>query len=311
MTRLLRGDPLTWPVRPGGSAVAIGVFDGVHRGHRAVMRRLSLQAHEAGLESIALTFDPHPLEFLDPDRSPHLLTSVDRRAELLGECGVDVVGVLAFPQIRDLDPAVFAVEILSLRLNAKLVAVGANFRFGRDRKGDTDLLSRVGEERGFEVEVVDLVGSDDGEIVSSSRIRALVAAGLVEDAANLLGHPFEVSGPVIHGDARGRGIGFPTANLHIPERMAIPADGVYAAWAHWEDTFWPAVVNIGVRPTFGLDRRTVEAHLIDFDGDLYGVSLRLSFVERLREERTFDGVEALVGQIAIDRDRARAILGTP
>lgn len=311
MTRILRGDPLAWQVRPGGSAVAIGVFDGVHRGHQAVMRRVSREAHEAGLESVALTFDPHPLEFLDPEHSPHLLTSVDRRAELLGECGVDVVGVLPFPQIRDLDPRVFAVEILSLRLRAEVVAVGANFRFGRDRKGDTDLLVAVGDQHGFTVEVVDLVGTDDGGVVSSSRIRALVNAGDVGAAAALLGHPFELCGPVIHGDGRGRSIGFATANLHIPERMAVPANGVYATWAHWDDVYWPAVVNIGVRPTFGLDQRTVEAHLIGFDGDLYGVSLRLSFVERLRDEQAFDGVDALVAQIAADRDRARDILGSP
>lgn len=308
MTRLLTGDPLTWEVEATGSAVAIGVFDGVHRGHRAVMQQVSTDAHANGLVSIALTFDPHPLEFLDPDRSPHLLSTVERRAEMLGGCGVDVVGVLPFPQIRDLDPRLFAVEILSIRLQARVVAVGANFRFGRDREGDIGLLGEIGADRGFELRVVELVGTEDGETVSSSRIRDLLTAGDVAHAAHLLGRWFELCGPVIHGDARGRRIGFPTANLHIPDRMAVPAHGVYAAWAHTEELTRPAVVNIGVRPTFGLEHRTVEAHLLDFDGDLYGESMRLEFVERIREERKFDGVEALVAQISVDRDRAREVL---
>jgi riboflavin kinase/FMN adenylyltransferase len=308
MTTVVTGDPLLWDLDVAGSAVAIGVFDGVHLGHRAVMTAIAEEAHQASFVTIALTFDPHPLEFLESEVSPELLTTVDRRADLLGDCGVDVVGVLPFPHIRDLDPRVFATEILAIRLRAQVVAVGENFRFGRDRLGDISTLRAVAAERGFEVRVVDLVGSTDGEVVSSSRIRTMVAVGDVAGAARLLGRSFELEGPVIHGDARGRSIGFPTANIHIPDRMAVPANGVYAAWALVDGASHPAVVNIGVRPTFGLDHRTVEAHLIGVETDIYGEIMALAFVDRIRDERKFASVDDLVSQIRLDRDRAAAIL---
>jgi riboflavin kinase/FMN adenylyltransferase len=308
MTTVMTGDPLLWNLDVAGSAVTIGVFDGVHLGHRAVMTTIAEEAHLAGLVTVALTFDPHPLEFLESTVSPELLTTVDRRAALLGDCGVDVVGVLPFPHIRDLDPRVFAAEILAIRLKARVVAVGENFRFGRDRLGDISTLREVADEREFDVRVVDLVGSADGEIVSSSRIRAMVAVGDVAGAARLLGRLFELEGPVIHGDARGRFIGFPTANIHIPDRMAVPANGVYAAWARVSEVRYPAVVNIGVRPTFGLDHRTVEAHLIGVEIDAYGQTMELAFVDRIRDEQKFSGVAELVAQIGRDRDRAADIL---
>ncbi len=307
MTELWTGDPLGW--RMGlPSAVTIGVFDGVHRGHRAVLADVVGRARERDLVPVALTFDPHPLEFLDPGHAPKLLGTIEHRVELLWECGVETVGVLPFPQIRDLAPDVFACEVLADRLSARLVAVGGDFRFGRDRQGDIELLREAGAAAGFVVEPVSLVAAADGEIVSSSRIRDLLAAGKLDEVNRLLGRRFELRGPVIHGDVRGRKIGFPTANLHIPDRLAVPQYGVYAAWASWEGKEAPAVVNIGVRPTFGEDRRMVEAHLIDFDGDLYGVDMTLRFVERLREERRFDGIDALVQQIGRDRDAAAAIL---
>ncbi len=308
MMKILTGDPLLWHLDVTGSAVTIGVFDGVHLGHQAVMTAIAEEAHAAGLTTVALTFDPHPLEFLESGVSPELLTTVERRAELLGACGVDVVGVLPFPHIRDLDPRVFAVEILAIRLEARVVAVGENFRFGRDRRGDTETLRAVGRDRGFEVRVVDLVGSTDGEPVSSSLVRSLIADGDVEAAARLLGRPFELEGPVIHGDARGRSIGFPTANIHIPDRMAVPANGVYAARVSVAGQSLPAVVNIGVRPTFGLDQRTVEAHVIGVDEDFYGEAMELRFIARIRDEKAFPSVEELIAQIERDRDRAAAIL---
>jgi riboflavin kinase / FMN adenylyltransferase len=245
------------------------------------------------------------LEFLAPDHAPDLLTTVEQRADLLADCGVQILGVLPFLEIRDLDPRAFVIEILSLRLHAAAVAVGENFRFGRDRGGDPGLLAEMGESCGFTVEVVEMVGDGgpDG-VISSTRIRALLAAGEVSMAAVLLGRPFALTGPVIHGDARGRTIGFPTANLHIPERMAIPANGVYAAWVDVDGSRQPAVVNIGVRPTFGVSQRTIEAHLLDFDGDLYGKMLTLRFVSHIRQERKFDGVEQLVAQITLDREEA-------
>ncbi len=304
---LLTGDPLGWDVGRETS-VTIGVFDGVHLGHRSVMRRMVETARERDLLPVALTFDPHPLEFVDPDRAPHLLTTVSERAELLGECGVEILGVLPFLQIRDMAPRVFAEEVLAMRLHARQVAVGENFRFGRDRKGDTDTLRDLGVAYGFDVTIIDLFGSFDGEVVSSTRIRTLVEEGEVEHAADLLGRPFSLTGPVIHGDARGRSIGVPTANLHVPERMAVPAHGVYAARVRRGSSEYGAVVNVGVRPTFGTDTLTVEAHVLDFEDDIYGEELTVCFLRRLREERRFSGVEELTAQIARDVEAARMVL---
>jgi riboflavin kinase/FMN adenylyltransferase len=306
---ILIGDPFTWELDSAGTAIAIGVFDGVHRGHQQVMSDLTVLAGERGLVPVALTFDPHPLEFLAPDRAPDLLTTVEQRASLLAKCGVEILGVLPFLEIRDLDPRAFVTEILSLRLKASVIAVGENFRFGRDRGGDPALLETLGGRLGFSVEVVEMIGDggSDGPI-SSTRIREMLVNGEVGQAAKLLGRNFELVGPVIHGDARGRTIGFPTANLHIPDRMAVPANGVYAVWVTCEGVRHRAVVNIGVRPTFGVSARTIEAHLLEFDGDLYGRTLSLAFVERIRPERRFDTVEALVTQIGVDRDAAAHIL---
>lgn len=306
--QILTGDPFDWEIERARAAVAIGVFDGVHRGHQAVLRHVTDRASEIDGRAIALTFEPHPLEFLDPDRAPDLLTTIDQRAAVMEECGVEMVGVLPFQQIRDLDPTLFAVEILSIRLNARWLTVGENFRFGRDRKGDADLLHRIGDERGFGVDVVSMVGGESDEVISSTRIRALLAAGDVQGAAALLGRRFELEGPVVHGDARGASIGFPTANLHVPERMAVPANGVYATFAQVAGQRHQAVVNIGVRPTFGVNTRTVEAHLISFDGDIYGEDVALEFVDRLRDERAFEGLDALTEQIAADRRRAIEVL---
>lgn len=306
---ILRGDPFGWQVDVEGTAIAIGVFDGVHRGHQRVMEDLTAMARSRSLVPAALTFDPHPLEFLAPDRAPDLLTTVEQRAALLAESGVEILGVLPFLEIRDLDPRAFVTEILCLRLKVRAIAIGANFRFGRDRGGDPALLSELGEANGFTVDVVEMVvhAGPDG-VISSTRIRELLAAGEVRSAALLLGRPFALTGPVIHGDARGRTIGFPTANLHIPERMAVPANGVYACWVERRGARHPAVVNIGVRPTFGVSARTIEAHLLNFDDDLYGESIGLHFVERIREERRFAGIEQLVAQIGSDRDRAAELL---
>lgn len=304
---ILTGDPFSWEIERAPSAVAIGVFDGVHRGHQAVLRHLTERAREIDGRSIALTFDPHPLEFLDPDKAPDLLTTIDQRATVMESCGVEIMGVLPFQQIRDLDPTLFAVEILSLRLNARWLTVGENFRFGRDRTGDAELLRRVGERQGFALDVVSMVGGES-ETISSTRIRALLAAGDVEGAAGLLGRRFELEGPVVHGESRGAAIGFPTANLHIPERMAVPANGVYAVFATVAGSRHQAVVNIGVRPTFGINTRTVEAHIIDFDEDIYGEDVALEFVAHLRAERRFESLDALVSQIGDDLRQAVEIL---
>lgn len=313
MTRVLTGDPLEWSVE-APTAVTIGVFDGVHLGHRAVMDRLVDRARAGGLVPAALTFDPHPLEFVAPERAPRLLTTVVQRVELLAACGIGIVGVLPFPEIRDLSPETFAVDLLGGRLAARYVAVGTDFRFGRDRAGDVDVLRALGRVHGFEVEAVDLVARIDGEVVSSTRIRSDIAEGRVADAAVLLGRPVELRGVVVHGDARGRTIGFPTANIHVPERLAVPADGVYAAWCRLggvraDGRRLPAVVNIGVRPTFDGTRRIVEVHLLDVDEDLYGAELVVDLVDRIRDEVRFGSVDVLVARLHEDVAAGRKILG--
>ncbi|HEY5650992.1 MAG TPA: bifunctional riboflavin kinase/FAD synthetase [Acidimicrobiia bacterium] len=305
---VLTGDPFMWEVQGVRSAVAIGVFDGVHLGHQQVLETLVKRAAEIDGIAVALTFDPHPLEFVDPARAPKLLTSIDERAEVMEACGVGIMGVLPFVQIRDLEPGLFAAEILSYRLNAAWVAVGGNFRFGHNRSGDPELLARVGSELGFDVDVVSMFGDDEHDVFSSTRIRAELGHGRVAEAARLLGRRFSLAGPVVHGDARGRSIGFPTANLHIPERMAVPADGVYAVFAEVTGRRLPAVVNIGVRPTFGVNARAVEVHLLDFSADVYGEEVEVEFVERIRGEQRFESLDALTAQIARDVATARSLL---
>lgn len=305
---ILGGDPFGWNPRQRPSTVAIGVFDGVHLGHQDVLKRLTRRAREIDGSAVALTFDPHPLEIIDPQRAPKLLTTIEERARVMASCGVDVMGVLPFVQIRDLEPRLFTSEILALRLHAAWIAVGEDFRFGRDRAGDPMLLSESGRELGFEVDVVSMVGDDDRDVISSTRIRALLGTGEVTAAERLLGRRFSLQGTVVHGDARGRTIGFPTANLRIPERMAVPGDGVYAVFARAADETHPAVVNIGVRPTFGVSSRTVEVHLLDFDRDIYGAEIRVDFVERIRAERKFPSLDELIDQIAEDVNTARGLL---
>ncbi len=297
---VLRGDPTRWRLDDASSAVTIGVYDGVHRGHQAVLRDLESRADEVGARRrVVLTFDPHPLAVVAPERAPKLLTTLDRRIEILESLGVDVVGVLPFRQIRQMHPDEFIQRVLVDALHARLVVVGTNFRFGLDREGDVATLRRVGATLGFDVDAVELLRGD-GATLSSSAIRAMLARGDVRHAAEALGRPHEVAGRVVAGDRRGRQIGFPTANLAVPTELMIPADGVYAVWAEVSGGRHRAVVNIGTRPTFDGGDRVVEAHLLDFDQDLYGLDMRLEFVDRLRDERRFAGIDELVGQIRHD-----------
>lgn len=309
MTQILTGEPGTWtPTNP--SSLTVGVFDGVHLGHRSLLARVCALAG-SGREATVLTFDPHPLEVVAPERAPRMLTTIPQRVELLSSLGITTVGVLDFARIRHLAAEEFAVDILARRLRAEVVVIGADFRFGRDRRGDPELLERVGRAAGFGVEVVPAVAGPDGEPYSSTRIRSLLAEGRVGEAATLLGRPFELRGTVEPGDARGRAIGFPTANLAMPERMALPADGVYAVRAVVDGEEHPAVVNVGIRPTFGGGRRTVEAHLLDFDREVYGRPMSLQFVERLRGERRFGSVDELAAQLARDVESGRVALARP
>jgi riboflavin kinase/FMN adenylyltransferase len=276
---------------PASRAIAVGAFDGVHLGHRAVIE---------GADTV-LTFEPHPVAVIEPVRLPKLLTPLPRKAEIIAGLGVEELIVIRFDSSFAARTAEeFVDEVLVARLGAASVSVGENFRFGAGARGDAAMLAADGR---FAARVVALC-EVDGEIVSSSRIRSLIAAGEVAHAADMLGAPFEVSGEVVGGDRRGRQLGYPTANLVPPAGLACPGHGVYACLADG----MAAAVSIGVRPTFGSGRaELIEAHLIDFDGDLYGHTLRLAFLERLRGERRFDTVQALVEAMAGDVEQARAV----
>jgi riboflavin kinase/FMN adenylyltransferase len=297
---VLQGHPYEWEVL-GPTAVTIGVFDGVHLGHRRVID--DLVTRSAALDPAVLTFDPHPLAILAPDRAPKMLTDIDQRLEQFRSLGVRVAGILNFPDIRDLSAGEFCERVLAGALEARRVVIGSDFRFGRDRGGDAGFLAAAGPSLGLEVEVVDMVAAKEG-VVSSTRIRQALEAGEVKDAARMLARPFELKGVVEIGDRRGNQIGFPTANLAVSEGLLIPANGVYAAWAMIREEPYRSVVNIGFRPTFGGVERTVEAHLLSWSGDLYGEPMALRFLSRIRDERKFDGVKALVAQISADVEAA-------
>ena len=278
--------------RPSGRRVAIGTFDGVHLGHREVIR---------GCDTV-LTFDPHPLAVLAPNALPKLLQSLPLKRDLIAGLGAEELVVIPFDrEFASRSAEEFVEEVLVGRLGAVQVSVGENFRFGKGARGDSEMLRSRPE---FETRVVPLV-EVAGETVSSSHIRGLVAAGDVAAAAEFLGGPFLLEGEVVTGDRRGRRLAMPTANIVPDDRLAHPGHGVYAAWAHGR----PAAVNVGVRPTFETGRGLlVEAHLLDFDGDLYGETLRVAFMERLRGERRFESTEALVEQMLRDVDEVRRIL---
>jgi riboflavin kinase/FMN adenylyltransferase len=289
------------------SVVTIGNFDGVHRGHQGVLREAVAEARRRESRSVVLTFVPHPVRVLARGREPARLTPLERKLELMAEHNVDVALVLPFDRrVAGLEPAEFARSVLARGAGAGVVIVGGDFRFGRERAGDIGLLSSLGPELGFEVRSFEPV-RDGGEPISSTRIRTALADGRVGDAARLLGRPHEVSGVVVLGDRRGRTLGFPTANL-AGLRSMLPGMGVFACWAGVGGVRRMAAVNIGDRPTFGRGR-SVEAFLLDFDGDLYGRELTLSFVARLRADERFDGVDALVAQIGRDVERTREALG--
>lgn len=292
-------------------AVTVGNFDGVHLGHQALAAVAVRDARLLGGTSVVLTFDPHPSRVLSPDRGPSALMTLAQKADALAALGVDVLAVLPFTLIvSDLSPEAFARVVLKGALGARLVVVGGNFRFGRGRRGDVSLLRQLGESLGFRVEAVDPV-LQEGAPISSTRIREALARGAVEAARVLLGRPFAVEGLVVRGAGRGRTLGIPTANLETANET-LPGRGVYAAVVRLpEGRASRAVVNVGRRPTFGGGETTVEAHLLDFEQDLYGLSLRLEFHRRLREERTFSGKEGLVAQIHEDIARARELFDAP
>jgi riboflavin kinase / FMN adenylyltransferase len=301
-------------------AVAIGAFDGVHLGHQAVLRLVHDLARARGLSATVLTFDRHPAEIVRPESAPCLLTTLEQKVELLEATGaVDECLVLSFDHARSKEPAEqFVEELLASVLHARLVVVGADFHFGYRRHGDVPLLQRMGAELGFETIGVGLVASPDGMSVpsdaapySSTRVRTLLAGGDVEGAAAILGRPHEARGPVEHGDGRGRELGFPTANVSVPQRFCLPAEGVYAGtFVAADGVERPAALSIGRRPTFYAEHGLLllEAHVLDFDGDLYGAQTKVRFHRRLRGQERFDRVDDLVARMRRDVEQVRDFL---
>jgi riboflavin kinase/FMN adenylyltransferase len=308
-------DPADVPADFGRSVVAIGKFDGVHVGHRAVIERMREDAHAIGARTVAVTFDRNPLEVLRPDLCPENVVATERKIELLGEFDLDATLVLTFDRaLASLPAEDFVRDILVGALHAAGILVGRDFRFGRGGAGDTELLQKLGPRYGFTVDVVDDVTPEGGaRRVSSTWVRELLAAGDVRQAAAVLGRPVSVAGEVVHGLKRGRELGFPTANLSETIDALAPADGVYAGWLvdHETGIRHPAAISVGTNPTFDdVDRRQVEAHVLDASGlDLYGHRVTIEFTDHLRGMVAFEGMDALVAQIADDVAVARERLG--
>lgn len=300
--KTLTGSWSDWPPSHVRTSVTIGVLDGVHRGHQALIEHL-----DPGLTRTVLTFEPHPLEVLRPGTPPRLITTVAERVDRLGAYGVEQVGVLDLREVKDLPAREFVERVLLGRLSVGQVVVGPDFRFGKGRQGDVETLAGLATRHGFEVTVIELIGDGLGA-VSSSRIRDMIEAGQMSAAENAMGARFVMTGLVIEGDARGRAIGFPTANMRPPKRKVLPATGVYAAFAHLDGAAHSAAVNVGVRPTFDGDELLVEAFLLDFSEMIYGELLTVEFVEYLRPEERFGSVEELVRAMEADVEQARGLL---
>jgi riboflavin kinase/FMN adenylyltransferase len=298
------------PEAMGPTVATVGMFDGVHRGHRALLDRVAAEAAARDVPAAAVTFDRHPLAVLRPGGEPPLLTTLDRKVALLGEAGMEVVLVLEFTrELSEVPAEAFATEVLFDALAARAVVVGENFRFGHKAAGDPALLADLGRPRGIDVVAVPLQ-AHDGEVVSSTRVRTELAAGDVAAAAASLGRPYAVEGVVVEGDHRGRPLlGVPTANLQVPAGIALPADGVYAGHLTDEEdrVARPAAISVGTNPQFGTDRR-VEAHVLDFDADLYGHRVSVAFTHHLRDQAVFAGTDELVAQIRADIAQARRLL---
>lgn len=297
------------------SVITVGVFDGVHRGHQVIVAEAVRRARALEVPAVAVTFDPHPISVLRPEMAPAMLTTIDRRAELLGEVGIDHVVVIPFTrQLSEQAPHEFVHHVVVQGLNASEVVVGSDFRFGHKAAGDVPLLRELGDRHGFAVEGVGLVG-DGRERWSSTGVRRRLLDGDAAGAAAILGRPHRVDGTVVHGDHRGRQIGFPTANVAVPFPIATPADGVYAgrlsvleADGRTGRTFG-AAISVGANTTFGGSERRVEAHCLDAgELDLYDHRVGVEFVDRIRGMETFDGVEALVARIGADVERTRELL---
>ncbi len=305
-------DRAPWPDRR--AVITIGAYDGVHLGHRAIIDHVRNRADDLAALSVVVTFDRHPASIVRPESAPRLLTSTEQKMELLALTGLDAVVVVPFDEQQAAEsPESFVQRVLVSCLDTQVIVVGDDFHFGRHRDGNVDLLRKLGAESGFAVEPLPLVARADGvdEPVSSTAIRRALAGGDITRANAMLGRPFEARGPVVTGDQRGRLLGFPTANVEVSNTMSLPADGVYAGWYERPSgDIHPCAINLGRRPTFyeHADSSLLEAHLLDFDGDLYDEAAKVRFTHFLRSERKFDGVDALIAQLAHDIDHARTLL---
>lgn len=297
---------------PDGAVITVGTFDGVHRGHHDVLTTLVRHARARGVPSVVITFDPHPLEVVNPAVAPLLLTLRDEKLALFAEAGVSYVAVLPFTAtLAAFEAERFVDEVLLGRFAMRELLVGHDHGFGRGRLGDIDVLRTLGQSRDFEVVVLPPVHTSEGSAISSTAIRQALAAGELERAAVGLGRPYSISGEVVRGDQRGRTIGYPTLNLApLSERKLLPPDGVYAVRVQLPEGAYGGMLNLGPRPTVGDLVRRIETHVFDAGADWYGARVRLDFVARLRGTRPFAGLDALKAQLAEDERQARALLAT-
>ena len=291
------------------SWLTVGVFDGVHRGHQQILKRLTAGAHEHGVPAVVLTFDPHPAKLFGRGEI-RLLTLPDERAELLGSFGVDIVVTHTFDQAVADTSALDFMEQLKRQLGIKHLVLGYDSTLGKNREANPARLGDIGAELGYTVEVISAL-SDESGVISSTEIRKLIETGNITEAARLMGHPYSLHGPVIHGDGRGRTINVPTANIGYSHDKMIPANGIYACWGYLNGQKYRAAINIGINPTFTPDKQipNVEAHLLDFRREIYGEDVKLEFVARLRNELKFDSVDKLLDQIWKDIAQTRELLG--
>lgn len=301
--KLLRG--FETPTGYRGGFVAIGNFDGVHRGHQSMIAVLVGRARDAGVPAVVLTFDPHPIHLLRPGQAPPSLSTVERKAGLLGKAGVDYV--IAYPtdqQLLNLEPERFFQDIVRAHLDARGLVEGPNFFFGKNRAGDVQTLERLCQSAGLTLDVVPPFALGE-QLVSSSAIRSLISQGRLAQAREMLGHPYRLQGTVVQGESRGRLLGFPTANLEGVKTL-VPAEGVYAGAVTLADQGHPAAINVGSNPTFGEESQKIEVHVLGFNGDLYGQQLNVDLLERLRDTVKFPGVDDLKNQLANDMQGAEA-----
>jgi riboflavin kinase/FMN adenylyltransferase len=291
------------------SVITLGNFDGVHLGHQDLVRMVVRRAKETGAVSMVVTFRPHPLKILAPEKCPPLISIYEEKIKLFERLGIDVLVKIPFTvEFSAMTPEAFVKNVLCETLGAKEIFVGYNYRFGKGRKGDVQTLRRLGEQYGFTVREIEQV-SLGGEVISSTKIRHLLREGDVEHAARLLGSTYAITGIVVKGDSRGKGLGFPTANI-APKHAIIPSDGVYVVRLSVRDRLYDGIANIGMRPTFHKKVLAIEVHVFDFNEDIYGEDISLYFVKKIREEKKFRNAEALVDQIRSDIETAKGILAS-